>query len=107
MDKSGEQTSNAVKHFGQQVGLTLRVLEESTQWENRAELYIGLLKESIRKDLRVSNCPLVLWDYCAERRALIHNLIPRDLFQSAGKSPIESTFGTQDISNLCHFAWFD
>ena len=108
MDKSGEQTSNAVKHFGQQVGLTLRVLEESTQWANRAELYIGLLKESIRKDLRVSNCPLVLWDYCAERRALIHNLIPRDLFQSAGKSPIESTFGTQgDISNLCHFAWFD
>jgi hypothetical protein len=108
MDKSGEQTSNAVKLFSQQVGLTLRVLEESTQWANRAELYIGLLKESIRKDLRSSNCPLVLWDFCAQRRALIHNLTPRDLFQTAGMTPNEATFGTQgDISNLCNFAWYD
>ena len=88
--------------------MTLRVLEESTQWANRAELYIGLLKEAIRKDLRTSNCPLVLWDYCAERRALIHNLTPRDLFQTSGKTPIEATLGTQgDISNLCNFSWYD
>ena len=108
MDKAGEQTSSHVKRFSQQVGLTLRVLEESTQWANRAELYIGLLKEAIRKDLRTSNCPLVLWDYCAERRALIHNLTPRDLFQTAGKTPTEATFGTQgDLSNLCHFGWYD
>ncbi len=108
MDKSGEQMSNSVKHFSQQVGLTLRVLEESTQWANRAELYIGLLTEAIRKDLRTSNCPLVLWDYCAERRALIHNLTPRDLFQTAGRTPTEATFGTQgDISNLCHCSWYD
>ena len=108
MDKAGEQTSNAVKHFSQQVGLSLRVLEEHTQWANRAELYIGLWKESIRKDLRTSNCPLVLWDYCAERRALIHNLTPRDLFQTSGMTPVEATFGTQgDISNLCIFGWYE
>ena len=108
MDKSGEQTSTAVKRFSQHVGLTLRVLEESTQWANRAELYIGILKEAIRKDLRTSNCPLVLWDYCAERRALIHNLTPRALFQTANKTPTEATFGTQgDISNLCLFDWYD
>ena len=108
MDKSGEQTSSSVKHFSQQVGLTLRIFEESTQWANRAELYIRILKEAIRKDFRTSNSPLVLWDYCAEHRALIHNLVPRDLFKTSGKSPMQATFGTQgDISNLCVFDWYD
>ena len=60
VDSSGEQTSNAVKRFYIQVGTTLHLLEENTQWENRAELYIGLLKESIRKDLRESHCQMVL-----------------------------------------------
>ena len=105
---SGEQTTSAVKHFSNQVGLTLRLLEESTQWANRAELYIGLLKTAITKDLRTSNSPMVLWDYCSERRALIHNLTPRDLFQNSGKTPTEATFGTQgDLSNLCTFGWYD
>ena len=35
LDPSGEQTSRKVKHFCQQVCLTLRYLEESTQWANR------------------------------------------------------------------------
>ena len=47
VDPSGEQTSKAVKKFCHQVGTTLRVLEESTQWANRAELYIGLFKNAI------------------------------------------------------------
>ena len=59
VDPSGEQTSNNVKQFCHQVSTTLRMLEEGTQWANRAELYIGLLKESIRKDLRESDAPLV------------------------------------------------
>ena len=108
LDPSGEQTSRKVKHFSQQVCLTLRYLEKSTQWANRAELYIGLLKEAVRRDLRMSNCPLILWDYCAERRALIHNLLPRKLFQASGQTPVTATLGIQgDISNLCHFAWYD
>jgi hypothetical protein len=74
----------------------------------QSRAYIGLLKEAIHKDLRTTNCPLALWDYCAECRALIHNLTPRDLFQTAGKTPTEATFGTQgDISNLCQFGWYD
>ena len=108
MDPSGEQTSHKVKNFGHKVGMTLKYLEESTQWANRAELYIGLFKESVRKDLRQSNCPLVLWDYCAERRALIHNLIPSALFQNSGQTPLTTTLGVQgDISNLCMFQWYD
>ena len=66
VDPSGEQTSKAVRCFCTQVGTTLRILEESTQWANRAELYIGLFKKAIRRDLRESDCPMVLWDYCAQ-----------------------------------------
>mmetsp|Transcript_2442 Transcript_2442/g.3435 ORF Transcript_2442/g.3435 Transcript_2442/m.3435 type:complete len:118 (+) Transcript_2442:1820-2173(+) len=47
VDPSGEQTSKAVRKFCNQVGTTLHILQESTQWTNRAELYIGLLKESV------------------------------------------------------------
>ena len=108
VDPAGEQTSNNVRKLCNQVGTTLRILEESTQWANRAELYIRILKEAIRQDIKKSNCPMVLWDYCAERRALIHNLIPRKLFQDGGKSPYEILTGTPgDISNLCQFQWYE
>ena len=42
VDPSGEQRKKEVKKFCHQVGTTLRILEESTQWANRAELYVGL-----------------------------------------------------------------
>ena len=107
-DPSGEQTSNKVKEFCHRVGTTLRVLEESTQWANQAELYVGLFKESVRQDLCRSNSPMVLWDYCAERRCLIHNVIPKSLFQLNGKNPTSITLGIQpDISNICQFDWYD
>ena len=66
-DASGKQTSLEVKHFCQDIGTSLRVLEEGTPWANRAELYIGLLKEPIGKDIKEACAPLVFWDYCAER----------------------------------------
>ena len=50
LDPSGEQTSQKVKGFVSELGTALRVLETNTQWANRAELYIGLLKESVRRD---------------------------------------------------------
>ena len=74
VDGAREQTSRKVKSFTQEVGTTLQVLEENTQWANRAELYIGLLKKQIRKDLQESKSPMVLWHLCAQRRALINNL---------------------------------
>ena len=104
VDPSGEQTSKNVRRFCNQVGNTLRVLEESTQWANRVELYIGLFKQAIRKDLSGSDSPMVLWNYCTERRALIHNLTPRDLFQTDGQSPYQFQHGVRGyISNLCSF----
>ncbi len=39
-DHSGEQTSISLKRFCQEIGTTLRVLEEGIPWSNKAELYI-------------------------------------------------------------------
>ena len=68
------------------MGITLRVLEENTPWANKAELYIGLMKEAVRKDMRSSNSPLAFWDYCMERRARINKLTAKDLFSLHGSS---------------------
>jgi hypothetical protein len=108
-DPHPSQTKSSVRRFCDQVGTTLRLLEKSTQWANRAELYIGLLKEAVQKDMRASsNAPMVLWDYCIQRRAKIHNVTPRNLFQNDGLAPFTATFGVQDdISNICNFDWFE
>ena len=41
------QKYKEVRQFCHNIRTTLRVLKESTQWENLSELYIGLLKEAI------------------------------------------------------------
>ena len=92
IDGHKAQTSNAVRRFCNQVGTTLKILEVNTPWANRAELYIGLLKEAVRRDMRASNSPMCLWDYAIERRAMIHNLVPRPLFQNNGLAPYAITF---------------
>ena len=50
-DMSGEQMSSEVKKFCHDIGTTLRGLEEGTPWSNKAELYIELIKEAVRKDM--------------------------------------------------------
>jgi hypothetical protein len=106
-DASGEQTSQQVKTFLQQIGTSLRVLEKGTQWANRAELYIGLIKEAVRKDMKQSGAPIPFWDYCAERRARINNLVANDLFQLEGRNPHYHTTGQEgDISNLCQYTFY-
>ena len=50
----------------------------------------------------------VLWDYCTERRARIHNLTPKSLFQLEGQNSHSATLGDEgDISNLCIFGWYE
>jgi hypothetical protein len=107
-DPAGEQTSNAVKSIAREMDLTLKVLEESTQWANLAELYIGLMKESIREDMRTSDSPIVFWDYCAERRALVNNLTAKKLPQLQGVSNAHTltTGDVADISNSCVHEFF-
>ena len=61
-DMSGEQMSSEVKKFCNGIGTTLGALEEGTPWSNKAELYIGLIKEAVRKDMCKSNSQLCFWD---------------------------------------------
>ena len=57
--------------------------------------------------MRVSDCPMVFWDYCAERWARVNNLTARQLFQLQGQNPYLATLGEEgDISNLCQFEWY-
>ena len=107
-DMSGEQMSSEVKKFCNDIGTTLRALEEGTPWSNKAELYIGLIKEAVRKDMRKSNSPLCLWDYCVERRARINNLTAKNAFKLHGSTPHTVTTGDEgDISNLCQYGWYE
>ena len=59
------QKSFEVKDFCNKIGTTLTLLEQGSQWAKCAELYVGLAKEAVRKDIRLSHSPLVLWDYAA------------------------------------------
>ena len=107
-DPHKAQTADEVRRFLYEVGTTLRVLERGTQWANLAERFIGLLKNGTRADLRESNAPMILWDYCLERRVQIMNLTARDTHKLRGLNPYTVTMGDQgDISNLCNFGWFE
>jgi hypothetical protein len=100
-DHSGEQTSIALKRFCQEIGATLKVLEEGIPWANKAELCVELTKEAVRKDVKDSDCPLAFWDCCVERRARINNLTAKDLFTLHGTNAHTATFGEDgDTSNL-------
>ena len=66
-DMSSKQMSHDIRKFCNDIGTTLQALEEGTPWSNKAELYIGLLKEAVQKDMRESNSLMSLWDYCVEQ----------------------------------------
>ena len=52
--------SKEVRLFCHKIGTTLRVLEGSPQWANRAELYVGPFKEAVCKDMLDEDSPLIL-----------------------------------------------
>ena len=59
-DVAREQISSDMKRFCNGIGATLKALEEGTPWANKAKLYVGLIKEAVRKDMRESNSPIPL-----------------------------------------------
>ena len=103
-DAAGEQLSQSLQKFCSKMGTTLCHLEEGTPWANKAELYIGLIKEAVCKDMKASNCPLAFWDYCVKRRARINNLMAKDSFKLHGTNAHTALTGKErDISNLCQY----
>ena len=106
-DMKGEQMSQEVRKFCNNIGTALWALEEGTPWSNKAELYIGLLKEAVRKDMHESNSPMCLWDYCVERRTRITNLTAKNNFKLHGMTPHTATLAEEgNISSLCQFGWY-
>ena len=107
-DMVGEQMSQEVRIFCSNIGTTLWALEEGTPWSNKAELYVGLLKEAVRKDMGESDLPMSLWDYCVERWASINNLMAKDNFKLHGTTPHTVTLAEEgNISSLCQFGWYE
>ena len=107
-DMAGEQLSDEVRNFCNDIGTTVRALEEGTPWSNKAELYISLLKEAVRKDMRESGSPLTFWDYCVERRARINNLTAKTRFNLHGTHPHMHTFNEEgNISSLYQYSWYE
>ena len=107
-DAASEQKSEPLRKFLGELGTTLRVLEEGTPWSNKAELYIGLIKEAVRKDMKSSGCPLAFWDYCVERRTRINNLTAKSTFTLHGSNAYTATTSKEgDISNLCQYDWYE
>ena len=54
------QNKSSVKRSCDQVSAKLNILENVAPWKNISKLYIGLFKETVRKDMKESNSQMVL-----------------------------------------------
>jgi hypothetical protein len=107
-DGAKAQVQGETKILCDNVGTTIRQLERNTPWANRAELYVGLIKRAIKKEMKSMDSPLALWDYCAQRCATINNVTAKNIFQLEGETPSYHVTGEQpDISNICQFGWYE
>ena len=107
-DASGEQSSQELRKFCQEIGTTLRYIEEGTPWANKAELYIGLVKRAVRQDMKASNSPVAFWDYCIERKVRIMNVTAKKRFNLKNTNAYtQLTSEEADISNLCQYDWYE
>ena len=93
LDHAGEHGSGEVRKFAKECSMAINLLEESTQWADLAEKYIGILKATVLKDLHDSFCPMKLWCYAVEYRTAVHNVTARDTFKLGGVNPHMVTHG--------------
>jgi hypothetical protein len=58
--------------------------------------------------MKASDCPIVFWDYCVERRAQINNLMAKDNFKLHSSNAYTLLTGAEgDISKVCQCGWYD
>ena len=50
--------SQALRSYCNEIGATFHLLKEGTLWVNKAELYIGLIKELVRQDMKEAGSPV-------------------------------------------------
>ena len=49
---AGEQIFKALRKYCYDIGTNLKYLEEGTPWANKDDLFIGLIKEAVHKDMK-------------------------------------------------------
>ena len=104
---SKAQNSSYTKKSCNDIGTTMCTIEENTLWSNKAELYIGIIKEAVRKDMKDSNSPLSFWDYCVERSTRINNITVRGRFNLGAMNVHTQLTGEEAyISALWKFGWY-
>ena len=76
----------------------------SRPWENKAKLFICLIKKAVRKYMKESDFPLAFWDYCVEFQSQINNLTVKSTFTLHGANTSTSLTGEEGgISNFCQY----
>ena len=60
VDGFSTQQKPYVNRLCNKVGTALKILERSTYWESRSELYTGLLNEAVMKQMREYESPKFL-----------------------------------------------
>ena len=98
MDFHMAQNNNRTKKIYHKIGTTLRILEAGTPWANRVELYISIFKEAVCRDLRFTDAPMMLWDYCIKRQSLIHKAVPHPILQYQEMTPMKPLLTNRAIS---------
>lgn len=107
-DGAAEQVGGDSKRLCQLSDCTIQQLERGTPWANRAEGHVGIIKNTISDDLKISNCPMVLWCYASERRSKILSSTSRNIYSLGGKVPATMMTGREtDISALAETKWYE
>lgn len=107
-DQGKEQIEGRSQQLMRDSGTMIRRIEPNTPWANRAERYIGMFKQGIRNTLQATNCPMRLWDYCAEHQARVNNATAKNLYQLGSTTPYQTIYHREpDISNICQFGFYD
>ena len=107
-DGATEQVQGETRKLCNLVGCDIRELEKNTSWANRAELYIGIMKNKVRRAMKLSGAPLRLWCYCVEYLCKVHNATAHDHYQLKGMTPETMLSGQPtDISHLTEYSWYD
>ena len=100
LDSEDTQRAENLEKTTSDIGYPLKLLEGKTQFANLAELYIGLIKESVWKVRNI----LTAFSVSGKCRALINNLTANNLFQPDGTNAIFKIIGDgSNVSNLCQF----
>ena len=82
--------------------------EPHSPWQNPAELAGGQVKRKVRRVMKITNTPVVLWDYCWEYISSLRCITAVDNAYLDGLTPFSKVHGyTPDISEYLTFKWFD